>query len=73
MKYGYVGLVLNEYQDWTIPCTKKTDYVTFNGQKNYCLNGDDWASKYYYEKYNVDYCESFLMPASVKLIIIIIY
>eukprot|EP00597_Dinobryon_sp_UTEXLB2267_P005220 CAMPEP_0170078388 /NCGR_PEP_ID=MMETSP0019_2-20121128/14987_1 /TAXON_ID=98059 /ORGANISM="Dinobryon sp., Strain UTEXLB2267" /LENGTH=661 /DNA_ID=CAMNT_0010291231 /DNA_START=84 /DNA_END=2069 /DNA_ORIENTATION=- len=51
MKYGYVGLCLNEYQNWTIPCTKKSDFV---GGK--CLTGDDWAAKYYYQKYDVTYC-----------------
>ena len=51
MKFGYVGLCLNCYKGWYIPCTKPSDYV--NGV---CLTGDQWAAKYGYQRYSLQYC-----------------
>ena len=56
MKFGYVGLVINEYDNWNIPCTKAAEYVTFNGVKNVCKNGFQWEQTYGYDRYTISYC-----------------
>lgn len=56
MKYGYVGLVINEYDNWDIPCTKASDYTTFRGVKNVCRNGHQWEQNFGYERYTINYC-----------------
>jgi hypothetical protein len=58
MKYGYVGLVLNEYEGWIIPCTKPSDYSTTSTGELYCKTGDQWADSYGYKRYNVPFCKS---------------
>ena len=53
MKYGYIGLCLNEYQDLTYVCgnaaspvcTDKTDYT-----------GETTMKKFGYDRYTIDYC-----------------
>eukprot|EP01036_Dinobryon_divergens_P027780 gene27780-36607_t len=56
MKFGYVGLVINEYDNWNIPCTKPSDYTTFRGVKNVCRNGRQWEQNFGYERYTISYC-----------------
>ena len=53
MKYGYIGLCLNEYQDLTyvcgsaaVPgCTEKTVYF-----------GETTMKSFGYDRYTIDYC-----------------
>ena len=55
MKYGYIGLCLNEYQDLTyqcgvpggVPCIATTSYTK---------TGEETMREFGYERYTIDYC-----------------
>jgi hypothetical protein len=58
MKYGYVGLVINEYEGWIIPCKTK-ELVTFNGVPKTCRTGDQYMETFGYDRYTIEFCEFF--------------
>lgn len=55
MKYGYIGLCLNEYQDLTYRCGTKIATACAAG-KPYTKTGEETMRLSGYERYTIDYC-----------------
>ena len=54
MKYGYIGLCLNEYQDLTYKCG--TAKKICDATTTYIKVGETTMGEYGYERYSISYC-----------------
>ena len=55
MKYGYIGLCLNEYQDLTYRCGTALKPVC-GPNDVYVKVGETTMANFGYERYKIDYC-----------------
>lgn len=58
MKYGYIGLSINEYDNLTLQCTPKQMVKSAVTGLPYCVytSGDQLTALYGYNRYTVQYC-----------------
>lgn len=55
MKYGYIGLCLNEYQNLTYQCGVPGG-AACTATTAYIKKGEDTMAEFGYERYTIDYC-----------------
>ena len=58
MKYGYIGLSLNEYTDLFLQC-RPAELMT-NGTCKYTA-GEQLSQLYGYDRYTIDYCAGMMI------------
>ena len=56
MKYGYIGLCLNEYNGAVFQCRNNQKTITGDCLPGLITRGEDVAKRFGYDRYTISYC-----------------